>query len=220
MFCIHNWIVLIFTTSKTQILRTLIKLLTHYYLYLLLKQCARTGKILFICYQSWNGTPNVKWENSTQFKYILSTGCSQNIICCTLLLGISRFSYPTGVRVCMLLSYPHSSNIPGTSCRVRFHSIWNLEFYLNLISNNIMMECGGRGDLHPRTFNCFTSVTCVLNLALLSLYPGKEPTVPIKYEVTWFQEPVWTLRIKGWFLFPSRAEQFFLCRPSPILSLH
>lgn len=42
----------------------------------------------------------------------------------------------------------------------------------------------------------------------------------VKYEVRWFSQPAWALWWEERFLFPSRTEQLFLCRPSPTLSLH
>ena len=71
----------------------------------------------------------------------------------------------------VLISPP--SDIPGRPCQLDFTVLKNLTFYLNLINSNIMKVCGGCGDLHPPNFNCFTSVTCVVNLAPLPLYPRK-----------------------------------------------
>jgi hypothetical protein len=71
----------------------------------------------------------------------------------------------------MLCLYPHPAIYPVQRVMLDSTLLKNLKFYLNLISNNIMMVCGGSGDLHPRTFNSFTSVIFVVKLASLPLYP-------------------------------------------------
>jgi hypothetical protein len=88
-----------------------------------------------------------------------------------LLLGLPRFSYPTGVRVCMLGLSPLQQYIRYNVSSLNYTVLKNLKFNLNLISHNIMIVCGGRGDLHQRTFICFTSVPCMVNLEPLPLYP-------------------------------------------------
>jgi len=101
-----------------------------------------------------NEVPIGSWEAYTHFKYILSTRFHHNIICCLVFLVF--LIQQTSQSVCCVF-------IPTPAIYLVKHFIldctvlMNLKFYLNLISNNTMMVCGGSGDPHSRTFNCFTT---------------------------------------------------------------
>jgi hypothetical protein len=43
---------------------------------------------------------------------------------------------------------------------------------------------GGGGDIHPCTFNCFTSVTCGQPHALAALPQGKNPRYPLNMRLS------------------------------------
>jgi hypothetical protein len=74
-------------------------------------------------------------------------------------VSLSVFSYPTGYSICILCIYPHPAIYSDKPCHLVFHSIKNPKFYLNVISNNIVMICEGNGDIQPLIFRCFTGVT-------------------------------------------------------------
>jgi hypothetical protein len=51
----------------------------------------------------------------------------------------------------------------------------------------------GEWIIDPHFLDLGTSWRWVVSVTPLTLYPGKEPPVPILYEVGWTSEPVWTI---------------------------
>lgn len=94
------------------------------------------------------------------------------------LLGISNFSYPIRVSVCLLCLYPHPSDISVTPRLRRFHSIKKPKFYLYLISDKLMKACKGGGDIHPILFILLCNMSDQPR-ALAALTVVKNPRYPL-----------------------------------------